>query len=199
MAINLGEINFGLGPDTRRLEAARQLVLRFGQDVNRAARMQSEGARATETAMRRQEAALVSALNKTLQLTDALRRAGGSERSINSITNAYNKFAKEMTSGVRSALQFQRSQEEMNTALSRVTRSLKDEQKALSDLDKQLKAAERSAVMAFNSQERAATRAAAAAVKAAHDQEKAVLRTGNAFFSAEKQVLAYERALAKVQ
>lgn len=123
MAINLGDINFGLGPDTRRLEEARRQVLRFGEAVNRAALDQSDGARATEAALRRQEKAITSTLNQILKMNDALRRTGDNPAQLNRTTASFNRLVREMAQGRVSALQFQRSMEDVQASLGRVSRA----------------------------------------------------------------------------
>ena len=131
MAINLGDINFGLGPDTSRLDQARKAVLDFGQAVNRTARLQSEGSRKVEADLRRQERAILSAMQKTLGLNQAIRATGNSDTLIKSTTSSFNRLVKELANGQVSALQFQRSMEDFQASTGRVTRAIKDQQQAL--------------------------------------------------------------------
>jgi hypothetical protein len=72
--LNLGQVQFGLGVDTRQLLAATQRVVQFGGAVNRAAAATGAGARTIEAAMRRQEAAALSGLSSVQKLNDAIRR-----------------------------------------------------------------------------------------------------------------------------
>jgi len=57
MALNLGDINFGLGVDTRRLSQSVSDVVKFGNAVDAAAKKTGEGARRAEADLRRQEKA----------------------------------------------------------------------------------------------------------------------------------------------
>lgn len=144
MAINLGEINFGLGPDTSRLTKARQEILRFGQTVNASARAQGEGARQTEAALRRQERAILTTLQQVLKLNDAIRRTGANPANFHSTTQAMQRLLREFSAGRVSALQFQRSMEDMQATLGRVTRAIKTQENA----NKQLERSEREAQQA---------------------------------------------------
>lgn len=176
MAINLGDINFGLGPDTRRLDAARSAVIRFGQAVDQSARATGEGARATEAAMRRQEKAMVSTLNTITKLNDQIRRTGDSPAQLNRTTAAFNRLVTEMAQGRVSALQFQRSMEDVQTSLGRVNRA---------------QAQHRDAV-------RQTARAEMEAAKAAQAQEAYVIRVEKALGAATRQVEQYNAQVKRM-
>lgn len=177
MAINLGDINFGLGPDTRRLEAARREVIRFGDAVNRSAEQQGEGARATEAAMRRQEKAITSTLTQILKMNDAIRRTGDNPAQLNRTTATFNRLVREMSQGKVTALQFQRSMEDVKASLSRVARA--------SDMHK-------------DSQNRLA-KAQREATRAAKEQVAYTVKVERALASAARQVDAYNSALARTK
>jgi len=177
VAINLGDINFGLGPDTRRLDAARRAVLQFGQAVNRAAQDQSEGARKAEAALRRQEAAILSALQTTLKLNQAIRNSGANDRLIQSTTMTFNRLVRELGKGQVSALQFQRSMEDFQASTGRVNRQLNE----------------------FNAKQRQAAAAQREAAKAAKEQEQYTLKLERALFSAQQQVDRFNAAVARIK
>lgn len=124
MAVFLGDINFGLGVDTARLDAAVQQVNAFGQVVDRAAQSQVAGARQVEAALRRQEAAMVSAIQKVQQLNDGLRRSGAGDAAFQQTTNALNTLVNELGVGRVNALQFQRSMEDFRQSTSLTTREI---------------------------------------------------------------------------
>lgn len=177
MAINLGEINFGLGPDTTRLQRARQEILRFGQAVNASARAQGEGARATEAAMRRQEKAILSTLQRVLSLNDAIRKTGANPANFNATSQALNRLLKEFSSGKVSALQFQRSLEDVQASLGRVSRAVKTQEAATKQLERS---------------EKESARAIQAQVAWITKQERAL-------FSAQEQVRKFNRELANTK
>lgn len=128
MAINIGDINFGLGADTRRLEASIKAVLDFGRAVNSAAKSQVDGARQAEAALRKQEKALIDAYNQTVKLNDEIRRTGASSGLLQTTTNNYNRLTRELGQGRVSALQYQRSMEDFSVSTTRVNRALKEHQ-----------------------------------------------------------------------
>lgn len=177
MAVNLGDINFGLGPDTRRLENARREVVRFGQAVNQAAADQGDGARRTEAAMRRQEKAMVDTFNKILKLNDAIRKTNIDPRYFNTTTNTFERLVREMGRGQVSALQFQRSMEDVSTSLIRTNRAI----------DQNVQA-----------QERRAKAVQEAARKAKLEQDY-LLKVERALAQATRQVDAYNAAVARTK
>jgi len=199
MAINLGDINFGLGPDTRRLEAARRLIVQFGQDVNRAAKLQADGARAAEAALRRQERALVSASQQAANLNSAIRRSAGSEKLIDDVNRAFERLSREMTAGTQTALQYQRSQEGFQVTVARVARALKEEQQAIQQAATAQKEAAAIAVKSAKEIESAQRTAVKQAFDMARAQEQAAMQTSKAFFNAEKSVTAFNAAVARVK
>lgn len=174
MAINLGDINFGLGPDTSRLDAARQAILNFGQAVNRAARSQADGARAAESAMRRQEKAILSALQTTLNLNKAIRDVGGGSNLLNTTTNTFNRLTKELTRGQVSALAFQRAMEDFQASTGRVRRSIAQLRNEVAETK--------------SIQE-----------KQAADATRLLLKQERAYHSAELAVLRYNAAVEKLK
>lgn len=177
MAINLGDINFGLGPDTRRLQSAISDVLQFGRAVNQAARDQSDGARLAEAALRRQERAILSALQATLKLNDAIRATGGNNNLIQTTTNTFNRLVKELGDGRVSALQFQRSMEDFQASTGRVQRALREIERA----------------------NRANTEAQNQAARASKAQEDALLRQERILFSATQAIARYNAEIAKLR
>lgn len=199
MAINLGDINFGLGPDTRRLDEARKSVLQFGQAVNRAAQSQVEGARKAEQAMRRQEKSILSALQSTLKMNEALRRAGAPNQLIQQSTNAFNRLVKELGKGQVSALQFQRSMEDFQASTGRVNRELSRHQKALKDTERAQRDLERAAKQSANEQARANAASTRLAFQAARAQEQAILRQNAAIASAEAAMVKYNAQVARLK
>jgi tape measure domain-containing protein len=125
--LNLGQVQFGLGVDTRRLQEATSRVVRFGQAVDRAAQATGNNARRHEAAMRRQEAASVRALQATLRVNEMIRRtAGGNEQAqlIDRTTRAFNRLSQQMTMGQRTTLAYQRANEAFGASMSTVQRRI---------------------------------------------------------------------------
>jgi tape measure domain-containing protein len=193
VAINLGDINFGLGADTQRLQAAMSQVLQFGRTVNNAARSQAEGARAVEAALRRQERALVTAYNQTVKLNDALRSTGAPASAIASTTATFNRLTRELASGRVTALQFQRSMEDFDTSMGRVNRTLnahKAAVKATADAQRDATRASRGGISAVSAAMREAAKSQREAAQAAAQTESALIRQERAIFNATQ---AYKR------
>ena len=124
MAINLGDINFGLGADTARLEAARKQILAFGRDVEKAASSQAEGARKAEAAMRRQETAILSGLQKVLDLNNTIRKFDGNANYLNNTSAAFTRLIAAIGQGPVSALEFQRGMVAFEATIKNVSRDL---------------------------------------------------------------------------
>lgn len=193
MAINLGDINFGLGADTKRLEAARKSILEFGQAVNRAAASQADGARQVEAALRRQEKAILSALQSTLKMNESIRQTGAGSRHIQTTTNSFNRLVKELTNGQKSALEFQRALEDFQASSGRVNRTVAQHRAELSATAK----AQRDLAKAESIAAAEQAKAARIAFDAARAQQQSIIRTerayANATITVEKFVAAVNR------
>jgi len=124
MALNLGDINFGLGVDTRRLSSSVNDVVKFGQAVNSAASASSAASKKTEAALRRQEKAALSALQQTLRFNESVRKAGAPTRLLTDSSRAFREYTKSVTSGTLTTLDFQRAQSKFQADVGRSQRSL---------------------------------------------------------------------------
>lgn len=125
MALNIGDINFGLDADTRGLKDAADAIRRFRTEVNRATRASTKGADDTARALGRQESAMKRAFQQTLNLNAAIRRSGGNTNLIAQNTKAFKRLQRELTSGRLSAVEFMRAMDAFNARLNRSSRSLK--------------------------------------------------------------------------
>lgn len=124
MAISLGNIEFGLGADTAALTKSMDKLVQFGQTVDTISRRQSAGAEQVAAAYRKQEAAVTSALQKTLNFNNAVRTAGAPSTLVDQTAAALLRYTTRMTSGQQSALQMQRANTALNASFGTVTRSL---------------------------------------------------------------------------
>ena len=125
--LNLGQIQFGLGVDTRGLQQAADRMRNFGRQVDASANAVGDGARRTEAALRRQEAATVRGLNAVLRLNQQIRRTvdeAGRGRLIRETAAAFGQLTDQLTRGERPALAYQRAMESFQTRLARVNREL---------------------------------------------------------------------------
>ena len=177
MAINLGDINFGLGPDTTRLERARRQVIQFGSAVDQAAQSNERGARQQEAAMRRQEKAILSTLQQLLKLNEAVRKAGDNPAQLNRTTQIFNRLTREMANGRVSALQFQRSMEDVQAGVGRVNRALGQ----------------------HTAEQQRVARAEREAAKATQEQTMYILKQERALFQASQAVDRFQAALARTK
>lgn len=124
--VNLGDIVFGLGPDTSRLRTALRAILDFGDAVEQVAQSEEDGARRVEAAMRKQEAAIVSAITKMQNFNSELRRIGAPANLVKGTQDAFRQLNVEMTQGALTPLQYQRAMEQFNTSMARNQRTLRD-------------------------------------------------------------------------
>lgn len=90
--LNLGQVNFGLGVDTRSLDAAVNRVRAFGNAVETNARGIATNAAGIETAFKRQEAAVLRGLNQVLKMNDAIRRTTQGAEQVALLDRTRNAF-----------------------------------------------------------------------------------------------------------
>lgn len=128
MPISLGDITFGIGPDTTRLRSSIADITNFGRAVEAASTAAAGGASQVVTALMRQESAAISALQKVQRFQDQVGRtaaptnlaAGFNQLS----TTALDRFTQRMTSGQLTALQYQREMERFNQTMTNSQRIL---------------------------------------------------------------------------
>ena len=125
MGLNLGDITFGLGADTTGLEKSVAKLQRFGTEVDKVARKQQQGSKTAVTALARQERAIKSALQQTLNLRQALKKAGAPPEELARTTNAFRRLTNTMTKGKVSVLQFTRAQDAFRASTGKTQRNLK--------------------------------------------------------------------------
>lgn len=118
MAISLGDINFGIGPDTRALDAAIGRVRAFGQAVNAAVGTQAAGA------YRKQEQATVNAINTTARYIAQAQRLQAPQAFIDRYAAGLNRISMELNRGARDTLAYQRAMEAFRTDVARTNREV---------------------------------------------------------------------------
>jgi tape measure domain-containing protein len=122
MAINLGDVNFGVGADLTNLQNSVRQLQAFSRQVDAA----QASLDATAAAMRRQEKAAGDAFIRVQNLTSAMGRVRGTEQYINAANNAFSQFNATVTRGALSALEMQRAQERLRVSLSSVQNQFRD-------------------------------------------------------------------------
>lgn len=126
MPISLGQIVFGIGPDTTRLRTSISDITRFGQAVENAARAAAQGANTGADALMRQERAAISALQRVQRFQDQVRRSSAPANLTQGFetlsTRGLDAFVARMTSGRLSAIQFQREMERFGQTMSNAQR-----------------------------------------------------------------------------
>lgn len=120
--INLGQITFGIAPDTRRLTGAISDITNFGRQVNAAFRNIGTGGADVARQMQRQEQAMINSLMKVQKFQDQLRRVDAPAHMFSSSTTALRGLIDQLTRGPRDALAFQRAMERFNVTMSNTTR-----------------------------------------------------------------------------
>jgi hypothetical protein len=189
MAINLGDINFGVTPDISQLQKAVKAIQDFGTQVNRAAKSQADGANATSAALRKQEAEAINAYKAVRSLTDRMNNLGAPATQINNVTQKLTGLVNAMTSGKLTALEFQRAQERFDVGMSNSIRTLGRYTATL----KEKAAAEKAAAQEALNTQRANDKAAAAVVSNLTKQQNAFKRAQQ---SREGTNLGLERTLS---
>lgn len=121
MAINLGDVNFGVGADLSNLQRSVRNLEAFGRVVDRA----QGSVDGLGRALARQENLAGQAFVKVQNLTSAMSRIRGSDQYITAANNAFARFNTTMTSGRLSALEMQRAQERLRVSLSNTQNQFK--------------------------------------------------------------------------
>lgn len=128
MAISLGDITFGIGPDTTRLRSSINDITSFGRAVEHAAALAAAGASSGEAALRRQENAAIAALQKVQRFQDQVAKLGAPAKlaeSFNQLsTTALDRVTAALTSGRLSALEYQRAMTQFGQTMSNTNRQL---------------------------------------------------------------------------
>jgi len=126
--ISLGDITFGIGPDTTRLRTAIGDITNFGHAVEAAARVTQGAATGATAALLRQEAAAISALQKVQAFQDRVAKSAAPTNltaGFNQLsTTGLDRFVQRMTSGQLTAIQFQREMERFNATMNNSNRIL---------------------------------------------------------------------------
>lgn len=134
--INLGDVNFALGADDRALRASVRTLQQFGGAVDRVAVQATNSANATAAAYRKQEAAITSALNKTLSINQQMRKISGTERFVDQTTASFRQLNTYLTQGQRSAVEYQRAMERFRASTGSAVRGFKEYTEAVNSSTK---------------------------------------------------------------
>lgn len=127
MAISLGQVQFGLGVDTRRLQAGTNRILAFGRTVAQVTQRQQQYSAGVISALNRQEAAAVRGLQAVVKANDQIRRstAGNQQQQLlDRTTKAFDRFSRSMTQSVQTQLGFQRANQILASSLGQVRRQV---------------------------------------------------------------------------
>lgn len=126
MALNLGDITFGLGADITGLEKSLNQLRKFGTEVNKVARSQSKGANEAAAAMVRQESAIRAALIQTQGLVQKLRDLDATPTILARQVTAMRGFTNAMTSGRLSVVDFTRAQDRFRASTERTREAVRN-------------------------------------------------------------------------
>jgi tape measure domain-containing protein len=126
VALNIGNINFGVDANTAGLQKAIAALNRFQKKTDQVAKSQVKGSQQAAAAMSRQESAIKKAFQQTIQLQNQLRKAGVPPEQIAAVSNAFKRLTKELTSGKISIVEFNRSVDAFNAKMGRSKRQLND-------------------------------------------------------------------------
>lgn len=124
--ISLGDVNFALGADTRDLQRSVQDLQRFGRTVEQVQQKTSRSANQTAADFRKQEQAIVNALNSTLRLNSQMRKVEGGGKFADQASRGFRDLNQYLISGQRNTLEFQRAMERFRTTQQNATRGFRD-------------------------------------------------------------------------
>lgn len=127
MPVHLGDITFGIGADTTRLASSISELQRFGSVVEQVSQRAAQGIGVNvANALRRQEQAMITALQKVQKYQDQVAKLGAPAQlsaGLNQMsTEGLDKFVSRMASGRLSALQFQREMERFSQTMTNAQR-----------------------------------------------------------------------------
>lgn len=122
MALNLGEINFGLGVDTSALERAITSMQRFGTRLDNLSSRAEGSSSKVAAAFMKQERSMVAATQRVLALNDAFRKIDGGQQFVDQANSALTRYIGTLSSGQIKTLTFQRAQEALNVSLANASR-----------------------------------------------------------------------------
>lgn len=129
MALNLGDITFGVAVNTQGVRDAINDVLRLSQTLDNTARVRGDQARVMEAALRRQEAASARAIQQAQDLRRAIQASGLPDQAImlGRATIALKAYTAAMASGRLNANEFSRANIKLDAAFGSLQRSMKEQ------------------------------------------------------------------------
>ncbi len=148
-AINIGNVNFGVGADTRGLQNAVAKLQRFSKQVSQVAKVQSKAGRTATKAMGAQEAAMKTAIIRVIDLKKqwiSLGKKG--EKGAQQMTTPLRRYITAMTQAKVTTLGMKRAQSALNQELAVSRRNL-NSLKVGDSMSETLRNLESSAVLAL--------------------------------------------------
>lgn len=153
--LNVGDVTFGLGADTKGLDRSLDRLRDFGRMVNQVAAAQSGAAQSTVRAFNNQEKAMRSAVKQAAEMQRAIRASGAPTtqqgQMLGQVTNSLNAYTRAMASGKLGVVDFTRINDRFGASMSKVSATLKNmptPNKNVSKFSEVLNALESSAVLA---------------------------------------------------
>ena len=122
MAINLGDVNFRLGADTRNLSKAVRDLKAFGREVDSASQRTGKAAQNTAKALRQQEKAASDALRTVINMNAKFRNYDFGTKLVRQANTAFRQYNETLTQGRISATEFQRAQTQFKNSIAATTR-----------------------------------------------------------------------------
>jgi tape measure domain-containing protein len=136
VALNLGDINFGITPQMGGLHTAMQTMLRFGNVVNQAFTQAGAGAQAFARQMASQEAAALRAMEQVRNFQQRARTAGAPDAFVNTANQALNAYTRQMSQATLGTLGFHRANEDLRVNMGNLNRLLREHITAQNEAEK---------------------------------------------------------------
>ena len=156
MALNIGNINFGVEANTQGLQRAIAQIGQFQKVVDRTARSQAEGAQKQVRALSMQEREMQKALRAALNLRQQFIKFGASNEQLNKVTQAVRTLNTQMTrtdikfkDSARAVQQFENRMNALRRQLNTLRASSSETSKATDKFSVIMRDLESSAVLAL--------------------------------------------------
>ncbi len=153
--LNVGDVTFGLGADTRGLDRSLDRLRDFGRMVNQVASAQAGASQSTVRAFNSQEKAMRSAVKQAAEMQRAIRASTAPSAQqgqlLGQVTNSLNAYTRAMSSGKLGVVDFTRVNGRFGASMGKVNAALKALPKPdgnVSKFSEVLNALESSAVLA---------------------------------------------------
>lgn len=131
MALDLGDVGFGLVANTASLKKSLVELRAFGEQLNKVAASGDEGSARLAAAFSRQEQAIARTFDKIASLQAKVKEVGASSASVTAATRPFTQFTATLTKGAVQSHEFARAQTFMTARIGEAARKLREQEIAI--------------------------------------------------------------------